>query len=62
MQETKEGDKMPRTTVEKAQNKAQMRTKARKRRAKALKKARNEENSDLPKPVSYTHLTLPTIA
>ena len=49
MQETKEADQMPRTTGEKAQNKAQMRTKARKRRAKALKKARNEENSDLPK-------------
>ena len=40
---------MPRTTAEKGQNKAQMRTKARKRRAKALKKARNEENSKLPK-------------
>ena len=49
MQETREGDQTPRNTAEKAQNKAQMRTKARKRRAKALKKARNEENGDLPK-------------
>ena len=49
MQETREGDQSPRTTAEKGQNKAQMRTKARKRRAKALKKARNEENSNLPK-------------
>ena len=49
MQETREGDQTPRNTAEKAQNKAQMRTKARKRRAKALKKARNQENGDLPK-------------
>ena len=48
MQEAKEETQKART-IGATQHKTQMRTKARKRRAKALKKARNEEYGSLPK-------------
>ena len=49
MRQVKEAGLAAGATGGTGQHKAQMRTKARTRRAKALKKARNEENRSLPK-------------